>query len=320
MPTNKQIRRTQSNGPSAMGVIGGALAATVGAWILYSKSAINHSMPLPDAISATRETFQSDAGGAVSYYVDRTGTGRPLVLLHSINAAASAYEMGPLFEQYRGKRPVYALDWSGYGFSERAERVYTAQLFAEVLTQFLREKVGAPADVVALSLGSEFAARAAFQNSALFDSLVLISPSGLNLDSELNGSMRLRSVGMSGLLHSAFAFPLWSQGFYDLLATRRSIRYFLEKSFVGPVPQAMIDYSYLTSHQPGAEHVPFYFVSGALFTTGISRTIYAGLDVPTLVIYDRDAYTHFEALPEVLNANPKWQAYRLVPVTGAAAV
>ena len=43
----------------------------------------------------------------------RTDT-RPLLLLHSINASASAYEVKPLFEHYRQQRPVYAPDLPGF--------------------------------------------------------------------------------------------------------------------------------------------------------------------------------------------------------------
>ena len=68
--------------------------------------------------------------------------------------------MKPLFDMYRNTRPVYALELPGYGFSDRADRNYTPELFAGAIGEFL-EQVGKPADVVALSLSSEFVARAA---------------------------------------------------------------------------------------------------------------------------------------------------------------
>lgn len=45
-----------------------------------------------------------------------------------------------------------------------------------------------------------------------------------------------------------------------------SLRFYLDKSFVGEVPGELVEYGYATSHQPGAMNVPLYFVSGQLFT------------------------------------------------------
>ena len=94
-----------------------------GLWILYSRLVINHTAAPDPAVDAERKEMDTQAAGRLSYYYT-PGKGRPLVLLHSINAAASSYEMKPLFEHYRGKRPVYALDLPGYGFSEHSPRVH----------------------------------------------------------------------------------------------------------------------------------------------------------------------------------------------------
>ncbi len=78
----------------------------------------------------------------------------------------------------------------------------------------------------------------------------------------------------------------------------------------------MVDYDYAVSHQPGAEYAPLYFLSGKLFTPQVRTTVYERIKAPCLVIYDRDFYTRFDALPESLMKNPAWQAVRLVPSRG----
>ena len=60
---------------------------------------------LPPAVDAALADWHSDGCGRVAFYADTAaGSGTPLLLLHSINAAPSAYEMKPLFEHYRGER------------------------------------------------------------------------------------------------------------------------------------------------------------------------------------------------------------------------
>ncbi len=312
-------KREESSSPltTGLGILAGLGAAVVGGWILYSKLAIDHHVPLERAIEAERKIFQSEKAGKLSYYVNRQGSGRPLVLIHSINAAASAYEMQPLFNAYRSQRPVYALDLPGFGFSERSDRKYSPQLYENAILDFLMGEVGEAADVVALSLGSEFAARAALAQPEYFHSLVLISPSGMGKGGEQErGSQKASQNGMSKLLYPLFSFPLWSRPFYDLLTTTASIKYFLEQSFVGPVPQGLIDYDYDTGHQPGAENAPLYFVSGKLFTPNVTQRVFMRLKTPTLMLYDRDAFSSFEQLPEILSSNENWQAIRIIPTLG----
>lgn len=310
----KRVNQAAKKG--GLGAVTSMLAAAAGGWILYSKFAVDHHLPLPEAIPAEREEFAGKAAGRLSYYVDRKAGGRPLVLLHSINAAASAYEMGPLFEHYRSQRTVYALDWPGYGFSDRSPQIFSAQLFADALTEFLSSQVGEAADVVALSLGAEFAARAALARPELFHSLTLLSPTGMNPSARANRSQIAKRTGISNAVHPLISAGLWGGPLFDLVASHSSIGFFLKKSFTGAIPPGFVEYAYASAHQPGAEHAPLYFLSGKLFTPEVRSLIYEKLKVPALVIYDRDAYTTFGALQELLMVNPLWQAVRLVPSQG----
>jgi pimeloyl-ACP methyl ester carboxylesterase len=304
-----------AEGLTAMAAVGLAAAS---AWVVYANLAIDHNVPMPEAIDTERNTFESSRSGRLSYYVDQHATGRPLVLIHSINAAASAYEMSPLFHYFRAKRPVYALDLPGFGFSDRSSRAYSPQIYTQAILDFVIREVGEPVDIVALSLGSEFAARAALQQPDWFHSLALLSPTGFARQTTKRGSQQAGDQRPSRLLRPLFAFPLWGRAFYDLLVTRASIHYFLQQSFIGPVPTDLVEYDYITGHQPGAEHAPFYFISGALFTPNVRQKIYEQITKPGLVVYDRDAFTSFDALPEFLSQNPRWQAARVIPTLGLA--
>jgi pimeloyl-ACP methyl ester carboxylesterase len=301
-------------GGSIRSVLGLSLAAA-GGWILYSRFGINHNAALPPALLAERKTYLSSAG-ALSYYHNGAHPGRPLVLIHSVNAAASAYEMRPLFTAYQQQRPVFALDLPGFGFSERSKRSYSPQLYEAAVLDFLDTQVGEAADVVALSLGCEFAARAALVRPERFHSLVLISPTGFRQAGSDRGAQQASQTGNDSRLYASFSFPLWSRPLFDLLTTRPVIRYFLQKSFAHQPPDDLVEYAYLSSHQPDAEHAPLYFISGKLFTPDIRRKVYEVLQVPSLVLYDRDAYTRFDMLPDLLMKNKAWQAIRLVPTLG----
>jgi pimeloyl-ACP methyl ester carboxylesterase len=218
--------------------------------------------------------------------------------------------MGPVFSRYRANRPVIAMDLPGFGFSERSNQEYSPRLYHEAILEVLGREADGPADVVALSLGCEFAARAALIEPEKFHSLALISPTGFN------GPRQMRAAQRADRAYSALSNRLWGRPLFDLIATKASLRFFLKQAFVGPVPDDMIDYAYATSHQPGAQFAPLNFISGRLFTQGILPAFYERLEMPALVLFDQDAFTGFERLPEVLRAHPNWRAARIIPSRG----
>ena len=304
------------------GVLGsfGSLVTLVGAaatgWIVYSRKFISHEQQLVKAIDADQKDIENDDIGRVSYYADTSNKGMPLVLLHSVNATSSAFEMKPIFERYRGERPVYALDLPGFGFSDRSERLYDPNLYQRTISTFLAEVVGQPSDVVALSLSSEFAALTAVEESQYIRSLVMISPTGFDLPNTDWITEVAEKSGTRGTLYFGLAVPLWNRPLFDLISSRPSIQYFLNKSFEGLVPERLVDYAYHTAHQPGAAYAPTFFLSGKLFTSNIRESVYKNLDLPVLVIYDHDPYTNFEMLPMMLQESEKWQGVRISPTKG----
>lgn len=277
----------------------------------------SNAAALPEALDAVRDSFSTVHLKTISYYVGgpdaaantAAGTARPLVLLHSINAAPSAFEMKPLFDHYRGSRRVYVPELPGFGFSDRSDRQYSPELYANAIVAFLTNVVREPADVIAFSLSSEFAARAALVAAERISSLTLLSPTGFS-------ARRLPSGGVGRFMHRVFTLPGLGQGVYNLLTKPKSIRYFLGRSWVGEVPQELIDYAFATSNQPGARHAPYYFLAGQLFTRNAADVIYAKVAQPVLVLYDRDTNVGFDLLPGFLASHANWQAVRIEPTLG----
>ena len=249
-----------------------------------AKMGTGNAGSLPPAVDGTIERIERRAG-PLSYYV--AGEGPPLLLVHSINAAASAHEIKPLFDRFRTQFRTFAVDLPGFGLSDRSDRTYEVRLFVDAILDML-DTIGAtvpdtPVDVVALSLSSEFAARAATEMPGRVRTLTMITPTGFS-----RGSSQLRQAGATREvpgLSSILQVPLWSGPLYRLLVSKRSIRYFLEKTYGSSnIDEGLFDYAYKTSHQPGAENAPYAFLSGRLFSKDI-RTIYEALELPVYVAH-----------------------------------
>jgi pimeloyl-ACP methyl ester carboxylesterase len=240
----------------------------------------DNAQALPPAVDADRQEF-SERAGRLSYYV--AGDGPPFLLLHSINAAGSVYEVRPVFEELRRTHRVYAPDLPGFGFSDRSARDYTVSLYVDAVLDMLNriadDYKGTPVDALALSLSSEFLARAAAQHPSRFRSLTLVTPTGFRA-----GSDRLREAeGVTRempWLSAVLEFPLWRKGLYRQLVRPGTIRYFLRRTFGSDnIDEGLAAYDDITTHQPGAENAPYAFLSGRLFSKDI-RNVYERLGMP----------------------------------------
>lgn len=205
-----------------------------------------------------------------------------MLLVHSVNAAASAYEVGPLYEHFAKSRPVYTLDLPGYGLSDRSDRPYTIRLMTDavlaVCSEIARTDGSAGIDATALSLGCEFLARAAAEQPDRFRSLALVSPTGFSGSKPREG-VRGASLGVAGL-YRVLASGLLSDLIFNNLTRPRVIRYFLEKTWGSRnISEGLWEYDCLTTRMPGAKHAPLYFVSAFLFSAD-AFSVYRALGMP----------------------------------------
>jgi pimeloyl-ACP methyl ester carboxylesterase len=267
-------------------------------------------MMLPNALSADRQRIDTPSG-PINFYSSvpaQEHAKAPLLLIHSINAAGSSYEIGPIFEHYRDSRAVYSPDLPGFGFSDRSDRVYSARLMVDAIhamvAKIQERHGGVPIDAVALSLSSEFLARAVAEQPASYRSLAFVSPTGM--DKRAPYLAPPGTTRAMPLLRAALRFPVWDSAAFNLLTSRRSIRYFLERTWGSKtIDEGLLEYDYLTTHRPGARFAPYYFVSGYLFSLDITR-IYESLAVPVWVSHGvRGDFQDYTYVKHVSRAN--WQ-------------
>lgn len=234
----------------------------------------SRSADLPAALDGTRFELTDPVAGRVSCYADQPDTksgraARPLLLIHSINAAAAAHEIRPLYDHYRARRPVYALDLPGYGFSERSDRAYVPGLMVAgvraVLAEIRSRHGEGPIDALAVSLSCEFLGRLACEWPEAFGSVALVSSTGFQRNASNSGDPA-QNRG-SALAYRIVSAPIVGRSLFRLLTSRPSVRFFLRKTWGRKtIDERMFEYSCRTARQPGARHAPLHFISGFLFS------------------------------------------------------
>jgi pimeloyl-ACP methyl ester carboxylesterase len=264
------------------------------------------SHPLEPALNGERLTFQS-AGFVTHCYV--AGEGPPLLLIHSVNAAASAAEVRPLFDHFRRTRTVFALDLPGFGFSDRSDRAYTPRVMTDALhaaVDLIRERLGVvPVDALAVSLSSEFLARAASEAPQHFRRIALVSPTGFALRDKRRGAPG-GTLAMPWLLR-VLRGPGWGGALFRGLTRPGVIRFFLNKTWGSKsIDEPMWRYAVATAQQAGAEHAPLQFIAGGLFSCDI-QNIYEQIALPIWMSHGvRGDFTDY-AQKSLVASRPNWR-------------
>ena len=193
-------------------------------------------------------------------FYTRQGQGRPVVLLHGIYAGASGYEWRKNFDALSEHDQVYALDWLGFGLSDKPRIRYTAAQYIEQLNQFLREVVKEPCTLIASSLASAYAIQAAHDQPELVQNLILVCPTGF-------GHLAKAPDAGTETIYQLTHAPLLGTTVYNSVTSLPGLRYYLmNQTYFDPsyVDDALLDHYSTATHQYGSQNAPPSFFSGLL--------------------------------------------------------
>ncbi|MGE0098576.1 MAG: alpha/beta fold hydrolase [Hydrogenophaga sp.] len=272
---------------------------------------------LPPAVPAPLRWLDTGAGRVAVYHAGPPpgqGDGRPpLLLVHSVNAAASAAEVAPLFNHHRVARHVVALDLPGYGHSDRSDRPYNPRLMTDAVlavVDWMREELQVGlVDALGVSLGSEFVARAQSEAPASIRRIALVSPTGFSRRDRRHGPPGTTLV--KPWLLRLLSRPGWGDRIFRLLTKPGVVRYFLKRTFgSSAIDETLWRQAVINARQPGAHHAPLSFLSGALFSADVN-TLYESLTCPVWVsMSTRGDFTDYQGRDSV-EARPNWQFHAM---------
>lgn len=233
--------------------------------------------------------------GDVAYTV--RGSGPPILLLHGWGAGNSMIEWANVIELLSESHTVYALDFPGWGLSDKPKVRHTAASYIELVSFFLEDIVRQPCALIASSGASAIAIEVAAAQPTAVSKLVLVCPPP---GGEKDATDPAR-IGMESLLRA----PGLSTALYLSLASRASIDKFTrEQLFFDPSRGAELwaGRFYANAHQLDAPYALHSFLSGSLDVD--ARAAWAGLSQPALLLWGRNARL------SPLDGAPEWMALK----------
>ncbi len=209
--------------------------------------------------------------GHIFYKVLGKADAPPLLLLHTPEVGASAYEMRKIMELLAPHYRVYAPDLLGFGLSDRPRIAYCAETYITLCRDFLAEVVAQPAIIVASRVSCNYAVTVAATSPALCERLVLLSPVALYGDDQ-----------KPALIADLVEAPAVKSLLYPMLSTRFALQYVLARQHPS-TSEADLDHFYAAAHQLGAEHAPMALLAGKLTYNAAGQL--EKLQQPTLIIW-----------------------------------
>lgn len=261
----------------------------------------NASEPDDSALGGEAHFFRWKHGRVFYKTSGAENPGPPLVFIHGVGAGASSFMWRKNFDDLARDFRVYAFDLLGFGFSDKpAAASYSADLYVDLITDFIREVSGYPVNIVASSLGAAYAIRVADEHPELINSMVLNGPAGSDASNRRPG---MAGAAFYGLLQS----PVLGTSFYNVMASERSIRdYARDNLFYDHhrVTDRLVANLYATSHQAGAQHAIAAFLAGYLNTD--TQSPFSRLTQPVVLVWGKqDATTPIDKAWALQEVNPR---------------
>lgn len=135
------------------------------------------------------------------------GSGKPLLLLHGTALDSAALTYGAMIPELAKHFHVYALDWLGYGDSDKPEMDYSSSNYSSLLVEFIEALKLEKFSMVAFSMGGAMAISYALEHQDNVEKLVLIDGYGLGriVHVPTLPYVLLHTPGVTGLIWKLFS-------------------------------------------------------------------------------------------------------------------
>lgn len=258
-------------------VVGGA----VGALALYNKF-IESQVSEPDTVLKGEERRYPWKYGDVFYQVKGSRDAKPLLLIHGFGPGASSFEWRKNVDVLAERFRVYTLDLLGFGLSDRPGIDYTAETFADLISDFIKEAIGKPTVVVAHGLTGAYVIADAYRRPQFFERLVLVSPPPTILQESVPGPL-------NNALKFVLRTPILGEFVYNVLTSRRAIQaYYDRQGYQNPgvITDELVEYVYSSAHQPNSSYPATSIISNNLMMD-VHEPL-ARLQMPIVAIWGRE--------------------------------
>lgn len=249
-----------------------------------------------------------------SYQVayETRGEGAPVLLLPAFSTVSTRLEVQGIAEQLAPHFQVVAMDWLGFGQSDRPAVNYQPDLYCQLLKDFVQTQFRQPVAVVAAGHAAGYAMQVAQQNPCPWSKIVLLAPTWKG---------PLRVMGVPTPMRDAIRELVRSPGIGEALYTLNTAPAFLKFMYrqhvyvdADKLTPEFMQAKYAITQHPGGRYAPAAFVTGTLDPMQSHEEflqIGRSLSVPTVSIIGEQSPKQSKAEMEALAELPGIQSSRI---------
>ena len=195
-------------------VLAGLAVATIH---MINRMQYTHST-VKNVLACAENNYYEWRFGKIRYI--KKGNGSPLLLLHDLTPGSSTYEFHKLISELSKTHEVYALDFLGYGLSDKPNMTFTNYLYVQMISDFVKNVIGKRTDVIATGDAAPICVMTCHNDPEIFNKLIFINPKNLY---DLNKIPSKRTKALKLL----FDTPIIGTFIYNLLTSKSAF----EKTF-----------------------------------------------------------------------------------------
>ena len=155
----------------------------------------------------------------------KKGSGSPVLLLHDLTPGSSSYEFSAIIDELAEKHEVYAIDFLGYGLSDKPNITYTNYLYVQSVIDFIKVIIGRKTSIIATGDAAPIGIMACHNDGEVIDKILLLNPQSINKLNQIPNKQ-------TRLLKFLIDTPILGTLLYNIQTTKESFKkVFLEEYF-----------------------------------------------------------------------------------------
>lgn len=201
-------------------------------------------------------------GQPLTVVYETLGEGVPVLLLPAFSTVSSRGEMRGIAQRLSAQFQAIALDWPGFGESQRLSLEYQPALYHQFLHDFVQDIIQQPLTVVAAGHAAGYAMQLAKTQPKSVSRIVLVAPTWRGPLPTMGANRQV-----SGTVRQAVRLPILGQTLYKLNTTPSFLRFMYERHVYVDKTQLtpeFINQKWQITQQSGARYAPAAFVTGAI--------------------------------------------------------